>query len=142
MFSYRSNMIRNTFSFMTTIFIMVMVFGLPQIGMDTGGTTMRCPFSGHSMSICSMNPLEHIEEWQSMFTALPSKDILLLILSIFLTILALLGLKYFKEISLSNLLRLETGADSFYLRTVPIPNSLQEAFSQGILNPKLFWRHN
>ncbi len=138
MFILKSTVVKNIFSFIATIFILVAVFGISQVGMDIGGTMTRCPFSGHSMSICSMNPLEHLEEWQSMFTTLPSKDILSIILSILLTLLALLGLKYFNKLSLENFSRLELGINRFYSRNISVSDYLQEAFSQGILNPKLF----
>ncbi len=137
MFLLKSTPVKNIFSFIAMIFILIGIFGITEVG-DMDGTIIICPFSGHSMSICKMNPLEHIEEWQSMFTTLPSKGTLSVILSILLTLLALLGLKYFKKLSLENFSRPETWMESFYSRTVPVFNHLQEAFSQGILNPKLF----
>ncbi|MFZ2556053.1 MAG: hypothetical protein WAX57_04395, partial [Minisyncoccia bacterium] len=47
----------------------VLIFGISffGMGMDTMSPTANCPFGGHSMSICKMNPMEHIQEWQSMF---------------------------------------------------------------------------
>lgn len=124
--------------FSISIFLIVAFMGLNSMGtMGSMGQAVRCPFSGHSMSICSMNPLEHIEEWQGVFVTLPIKDNLLL-LSTLLFIFALFGLRYFRKFSIHNLSQLKIQNNSFYLRITPVFNYLQEAFSGGILNPKLF----
>lgn len=117
----------------------MLLFGISQISMDmnTMDGKANCPFGGHSMSICKMNPMEHIQEWQSMFTTLPAKDALS-ILSALLSLLALLALRFLNTPSLFRKPRLEQYLNLFYLNRVPIFDPLQEAFSRGILNPKLF----
>jgi hypothetical protein len=116
----------------------IFIFGSFQIGMDmTMDGKAYCPFGGHSMVICQMNPLEHIQEWQSMFTTLPAKD-MISIFSAFLSLLALLALRFLNTPFLFKKSRLEKYANIFYLNRAPIFNPLQEAFSRGILNPKLF----
>lgn len=117
----------------------MLIFGISQLSMDVStmdGKT-NCPFGGHSMVICQMNPLEHIQEWQSMFTMLPAKDALS-ILSVLLSLLALLALRFLNTPSLFKKPQLEQYVNPFYLNRVPIFNPLKEAFSRGILNPKLF----
>lgn len=117
----------------------MLLFGLSQMSMDMSmmDGKANCPLGGHSMAICQMNPMEHIQEWQSMFTMLPAKDALLT-LSALLFLLALLALRFLNTPSLFKKPRLEQYVNPFYLNRVPIFNSLQEAFSRGILNPKLF----
>ena len=117
----------------------MLLFGISQISMDmkTMDGKANCPFGGHSMAICQMNPMEHIQEWQSMFTMLPAKDALS-ILSVLLSLLTLLALRFLNTPSLFKKPRLEQYVNPFYFNRVPIFNPLQEAFSRGILNPKLF----
>lgn len=117
----------------------MLLFGLSQMSMNmsTMDGKANCPFGGHSMAICQMNPMEHIQEWQSMFTALPAKDGLT-ILSALLSLLALLALRFLNTPSLFKKPRLEQYVNPFYLNRAPIFNPLQEAFSRGILNPKIF----
>ncbi len=117
----------------------VLFFGFFQfdMGMDKNGKMVNCPFSNHSMSICKMNPLEHLQEWQSMFITLPAKDALLLLSTLF-GLLALLALKFFSKYSLHNRLQLESYINLFYLKRTLVFNPIQESFSRGILNPKTF----
>lgn len=103
-------------------------FGL---GMDMGSPTANCPFGGHLMSVCEMNPMDHIQERQSIFTTLPAKDTLALLSLLF----AMIGLlKLWQIFSVPKISKAD-----FYIHRPPIFNSLQEAFSKGILNPKIFW---
>lgn len=116
----------------------VLLFGISCFGlgaMDMSTTTGNCPFGGHSMSICKANPVEHIKEWQSMFTMLPIKDTLTL-LSLLLALFALLKLR--QVFSVPKTPQIDSYINLFYLRRPPIFNPLQEAFSSGILNPKIF----
>lgn len=115
----------------------ILFFGFSQfgMGMDMSGQMVNCPFSGHSMSICKMNPMEHIEEWQSMFASLPVKDTLS-IFFVLLLFIALRNLLPWHKFSLPEIKYLHTKylfRGNFY-----ISNPLKEAFSRGILNPKLF----
>ena len=112
--------------------------GFGMMGMDMNSPMVNCPFGGHSMSICKMNPMEHIQEWQSMFTTLPAKDALSSLLSILLALLALFGLRFFKKFSLHDQPWPEVYISPFYLRKRQIFDPLKEAFSSGILNPKIF----
>jgi len=118
----------------------VLLFGISCFGlgaMDMSTATGNCPFSGHSMSICKMNPMEHIQEWQSMFTMIPAKDALSF-LSALLALLALLAIGAWKKFSIHDQPWPEIYINPFYLRKYQIFDPLQEAFSNGILNPKIF----
>lgn len=115
----------------------VLVFGLYQFGvnMNMGGGMVNCPFSGHAMSICKMNPMEHLQEWQNMFLADPALGsilFLVLILASFLIISRFA--KYLNQINLTNSYKKLL----LYFQSEPIINILQEAFSNGILNPKTY----
>ncbi len=119
--------------------VWIFLFGLSQMSMDMSmmNGKANCPFSGHSIVICQLNPMEHIQEWQSMFTTLPAKDTLS-ILSVILSLLVLLALRFLNTPYLFKKPRIEKYVNPFYLNRVPIFNPLKEAFSRGILNPKLF----
>ncbi len=92
---------------------------------------------GMAMSLCQMDPLQHIEEWQAMFTVLPNQLSELAIFTLLLLIGALVARHFLHHL--------------FYPPLVPAPqhlyrpperyasfNPLQELFSNGILHPKLF----
>lgn len=112
----------------------VFLFGLSQMSMNMSAMdgTVKCPFDNHSMSICQMNPLEHIKEWQSMFTVLPIKNVLLLLFGLF-ALLAIQKIASWSKFSLyTPPLRYSSS------RFLQIFNPFQELFSSGILNPKTF----
>ncbi len=115
----------------------VLLFGISSfgLGMGTMSPTANCPFGGHSMSICKMNPMEHIQEWQSMFTTLPAKDSLTL-LSLLLVLFVLLKLR--QVFSVPKIPKTDSYINLFYIHRPPIFNPFKEAFSSGILNPKIF----
>lgn len=117
----------------------VLLFGVFQMNMDMNSMDgkVNCPFGGHSMAICQMNPMEHIEEWQSMFTMLPDQNTLSLVLIIF-AFLVLSRLKFWNKFSISNLPVLFARVRFTLSNNFKTFNPLQEAFSNGILNPKLF----
>lgn len=120
-----------------TTSLYVFIFGISGLGlgMDMSGQMTNCPFSNHSMSICKMSPMEHIQEWQSMFTSLPIKDTLSIIftLLLFIVIRNLLPRYKFSVPEIKYLYTKYLFRSNFH-----IYNPLKEAFSGGILNPKLF----
>ncbi len=102
---------------------------------DSIGQDTPCPLmTGHPASLCSMNPLEHIQEWQSAFTATFTTNFLLSVI----TLISFLGaIKIFKIKKDS--LSLFSSQITTYLRIfvyIKILNPLNLAFSQGILNSK------
>ena len=122
----------------TSGFVFVSLFGL-SLGMSTqpNGKMSDCPFGNNTASICTMSPLEHIAAWQSFFSTLPLKEKMSLIFSLVAFALALFLLpKFFQQfLKYKNLFYLQRYR---YLRKDFIPNPLQEAFSSGLLNPKIF----
>lgn len=138
MFGLKRTFVKYSFSLFIVAFLFVGIFGMSQINMGMYESAVNCPFANHLMSICKMNPMEHIQEWQSTFTTLPAKDAPSPLLSILLALLALFGLRFFKKFSLHDQPWPEVYINSFYLRKHQIFDPLREAFSNGILNPKIF----
>lgn len=115
----------------------MLLFGISQISMDmnTMDGKANCPFGGHSMTICQMNPMEHIQEWQSMFTMLPAQNILLLLFALFAVLLIR---KLHSKFSIPEPPLVLPSNLSAYSQSFQIFDPLKEAFSNGILNPKIF----
>lgn len=104
---------------------------------DGNMPTFNCPFMSGKAVVCNMNPLQHIAAWQSMFTTALQQngsDLLMLLLAALALALVwtkLLWSKFAKEpkLAMPIIARREN-----YLP----PSPLQELFSNGILNPKVF----
>lgn len=94
-----------------------------------------CPFMNDGVPVlCTMSPLEHIEAWQDMFTAIPVAFAILLCLT-----LLVFFTPYLHSFKWSPPLRSRFRFTAPYTTSKPIFQSyIQEAFSSGILNPKLF----
>jgi hypothetical protein len=119
--------------------LFMFLFGIPHLGImqEMSNQLGNCPFMDGNTSICSMSPMDHIKAWQNMFVTLPIKDTLsLLFLS--LALLVLFGLKFFKKSFFFEQSLIETYGSHLPITDIFIFNSLKEAFSRGILNPKTF----
>jgi ABC-type phosphate transport system auxiliary subunit len=93
-----------------------------------------CPFMSEFSVVCSMSPLEHIEAWQHMFTAIPGTMTLILLLGV----LMLFGSRSFTDFFSPPCLEVSSRTKFSRAQNVSTHNYLQEFFSRGILNPKLF----
>ncbi len=107
-------------------------FGMLNMGMQMDGTMSHCPFSP-TASVCTMSPLAHINASQTFFTSMVTHgDALILFALMALAFFAIsifwkphappLGLAF---------------ARAHHTQSTRL-TYLQEAFSNGILNPKLF----
>lgn len=76
-----------------------------------------------------------MQEWQDMFAVIPAKDGLVL-LTILLILFAVSRLQ--KIFPAPKVPLTDSYINLFYIHRLPIFNQLQEAFSRGILHPKLF----
>lgn len=106
--------------------------GMPQ---DTTGQMSSCPIMG-AVALCEMSPLVHMAKWQNLFSALPERGgaMFLAIVVLSLSMIFLLRrARYSPGLFVVPLWALGSKAVS-----IPIPSTLQEAFSDGILNPKIF----
>lgn len=98
--------------------------------------TMSCPFMQGHTSVCDVSPLEHVKAWQSAFTTIPTKDPISSLFAIF-ALFALFGVSLFRKYFLCYQRTVEIIL-SFRRRNFFIYHYLQEAFSRGILHPKIF----
>ena len=103
--------------------------------MDKNGQMGGCPFLGFT-AVCKMSPLEHIVSWQKMFTALPLKNISILTT---LLLLAIFSVFFLQDLwSKNSLQAISIHSQRFRYGIYVIRHKLKEAFSNGILNPKVF----
>ncbi len=133
------NFMRYLILFSIIVFIFVGFLGLGHFDMRMeadGQMKSNCLFVFGTMSICQMNPFEHISAWQNMFTVVNLRgtiDGFALLALAFLILFLLQRLRFviraFLMIKSSLLFQHEP-----FLITSP----LQKAYSNGILNPKSF----
>ncbi len=117
--------------------IAILVFGVSHFGVlgHVNDQMTNCPFiPGHS-SVCNMSPVEHVLSLQSMFTVLPVKDVMSQF-SALITLLVLLSTYFIRKYYPPLVLQTAGYSKGVSRRFISIPNSLTEAFSKGILNPK------
>ena len=120
------------------VFFVVAVFGLPLSGISMGmdGEMIGCPFMDmDGASICHMSLFEHISTWQGTFASVVDQhgfSMLALLLTAVLSFVSINLPGSFKDIA-------RLPFDQRHLRRrVAYRGFFQEAFSNGILNPKLF----
>lgn len=132
--------------FVNIVFILIAIsflwfgtFGLLQhmVEMKSDSIMNGCLFNGQT-EVCAMNFSEHITTWQSMLTSLPQDVGLLamLILAVISITIIFFWRNFISEISESI-----TSRSKLYIKQfsqIQVFNSLREAFSQGILNPKIY----
>lgn len=101
------------------------------ISMEAGKEmpALKCPFMSGEMSICNMGPLDHVSIWQSLF----SNFILPVLLIVFIV----------QRHYLMSMIAIKTSTTRSFAvyrdRSSDItPTALSLAFSQGILNPKIY----
>lgn len=129
--------------FLTGVIIIFLTgaIGLPHFGMamemdmDGNMTMTNCYMPGMT-AVCNMSALEHIAGWQGMFTSLLSQNLALALL--FLVLAVVLGFVWLRQ-AYSPPQRVRTSFRFSRRREyIPLHSSLQELFSNGILNPKVF----
>ena len=125
-------------------FLIAGTSGLPHLGMDmpmeSGGqmSSVNCFMPGMTEALCQMNPLQHIATWQNMFAAVPSQgSILTLLLALLALALGALLLYSYRGAAPPRVLVFQPSF-AYYKRYIPFTDPLQEAFSNGILHPKIF----
>ena len=122
-------------------FLLVAFFGISQsmgMGKQNNGKMDGCIFTG-KVEICTMTFSEHISHWQSLFTATTPQNSLALVLLILLAVVFVV-IAIFKR-NLLLLFNYYTARWRFYVRNNPelsLFDPIKEAFSQGILNPKIY----
>lgn len=111
-------------------------FGVLHFGMmPSDGQMSGCPFMGEG-AVCRMDPLEHLAAWQSAFTAtIPGQSVASFVL---LLLLSLLLLQHGRQRFARKKASPTRGFRVPYRGRLFFHHPLQEAFSDGILHPKLF----
>ncbi len=125
---------KTTSAFVLLFFVGTMFVSLLQMA-TISNTNHGCPSMGHEDSICLMSFAEYMNSWKSTYLATTTyfaTNLLLLSLLIIATSVAPNLLK--KSTHLSILLRFRQRDKQTY----KLPFFLQDLFSNGILNPKLF----
>jgi len=134
---------KKIFALVLLAFLIVTAFELSNFGMATkaDGQMSSCPFMDIGGAVvCKMSPLEHIEAWQNMFTATVSSktvDTLALLLLVTIIFAAFTTMR----LPFNAMLALLEAHQKLYARRAFAPahvNPMQELFSQGILNPKVY----
>lgn len=136
----RGTYTRGFLGILLAFFFLASYFGAVTIhtNMDSDGTMSGCAMPGMA-TLCKMDPLEHIATWQSMFTAVPSQnDTLLLLTSLLALALGALFLTRRSAAPPKTAPASQQKLFLYYKRHIPVANPLQEAFSNGILHPKIF----
>ena len=133
--------LRKFFIYLTIIsiftFLFINIFGLNMsMRMDKDGHMAPCPFMNDKKTICSMSFTEHLAKWSSLFnTNLQINDLLATVV-LLATAIILVFCNPFR-IALAALLCLHR-----YYRdknpSLKVSNYLTLAFSDGILNPRLY----
>ena len=122
-------------SLVLAAFLIVGLFGLFHFAMNNGGDTLGCPFMNIT-ALCAMNPFAHIAVWQNMFVASFPKEIFsLLAIAVLIVLFAFTSRSFWRSDQTALLfIRIRRPAPQTFIAR----NPLQEAFSSGILNPKIF----
>ena len=118
-------------------FLVMSFWGLYSMPMDEHGKMADCPFMNDSASLCQMSVTEHIARWQQLFTAIPEKNLLF---SALILLTALLMVLFSIVPKIRDKLLFQRFLHYFYRRKPEINlfNHLLLAFSQGILNPRIY----
>lgn len=108
-------------------------FGMGGMTSD-GGKMGDCPFAGVTYSMCDQGTPFHLSAWQGLLAVIPlgaSVALVILLASLSFIYLPFLSLWKFQPVPILYVRRTDYG---HFLPQSP----LKEAFSKGILNPKLF----
>lgn len=121
-------------------FVLLGSFGPPHFSMamtmDEHGTMeMSDCFMPGMTTLCQMDVFDHMTWWQSIFTSTPVQN---LTVSLLLLMFAAGALLVWIRHAHSPPRRIFTRLKPRYQNYIPAASPLQELFSNGILNPKLF----
>lgn len=134
----RSHGLTVVFCLILALSLLAGFMGLPHFGMDMGSDAQMsfCPMM-LGPAICNMSPVQHIASLQDMFTNIPQNTAFLafLLLSTMSVAIAWLWTRLLLSASLEE--RAQSSGPRISTDVLPVP-FLQELFSDGILNPKLF----
>ncbi|GEM_PF-1802473 len=120
--------------------VMVALLALATIGMysmtGSDGMMVACPLMSETATLCPMTLMEHLSQWQAMTRAVVPQGLLLLAALLFLVFWIVQPIHRLRLLNPPNSISI-----FFYRRYQSQIRSLNRmllAFSDGILNPKLF----
>lgn len=122
------------------VFVTMSIFGLGHMsgmGANKDGNMEGCIFTGKTM-LCKMSIVEHISLWQGMFTAMPQESLMFMALLVLSVAVVFIAKNILAPPRLSDS---EALTKRFCLKEHPdlsFFDPLKEAFSQGILNSKIY----
>lgn len=137
MLGLRGKLSENLIIFVLVSFAFMSILGVG-IGMEmTDGQMYSCPFMAGQTAICQMSITEHITQWQEAFLGIPIKTNFFVLIIVLLAIVVISFAKAFSQ--LEKLTELATRLSAYYkAHFVKIFVPLLIAFSDGILNPKIY----
>ena len=123
--------------FLLAIFIVVGTLGISiTMAQDHTGAMVGCPLMQGYATMCPMGILEHLQQWRTLFTATnPNTTLLGLML---LISFAMWARRLIKTRQLVYERVIQFALHQFQLPQLKLHNHLVLAFSQGILNPKIY----
>lgn len=123
--------------FVLASFVFVSILGMGMSMGTTDGQMSSCPFTAGQAAVCQMSITEHVAKWQTTFTGVPMQTELAVLALVLLAVALIPFAKPFSE--LKNLPAL-TARIRAYQRAyfAKIFDPLLLAFSDGILNPKIY----
>lgn len=122
-----------------TLLMGLLVLSVGTIGLlhalSMDGEMSGCPLVAQSASLCAMSPIEHLVLWQRLFSALPQRALLLIVVGFLLSV--------FLCRRAESVLTTRALGEPYqaYRRSILAFVSLEpltSAFSQGILHPKIY----
>lgn len=137
MFSLRSKPPDNLILLVLASFAFMSILGMG-MGMEAkDGQMSSCPFMADEASICQMSVTEHISQWQQAFLSVPNKtNFLALALILAAAVLITFAKSLFRLKKLTELAAQLFAYHKEHL--VRVSDPLLIAFSDGILNPKIY----
>ena len=136
MFSLRAKLAENLVLFVLASFAFMSIFGVG-IGMTVqDGQMSSCPFMAGQETMCQMSVTQHIVQWQRAFLGIPKGDFLALAV----ILLAIVLIPFAKPFSKLEKLTEFTAQLFAHEKAHPLKvfDPLLLAFSDGILNPKIY----
>ena len=137
MFSLHKKLSENLILFTLTSFIFMSILGIG-VGMEMkDGQMSSCPFTAGQEAMCQMNITEHIAQWQQTFLGIPTKgDFLTLAILLFVVALIPFAKHFFQ---LEKLTKSAARLFTYHkANLVKVFDPFLIAFSDGILNPKIY----
>lgn len=137
MFSLRKKVSENLILFTLISFVFISILGIG-VGIEMkDGHMSSCPFTAGQEAMCRMNITEHIAQWQQAFLGIPTKGDFLILAVLLLAVALVPFAKQFSQLEKLT----ESAARLFACHKtnlVKVFDPLLIAFSDGILNPKIY----